>query len=251
MDPKLLAIIYQAGDLALQAQSSLHIKTKPDKSIVTEGDLLVSQFLEKQLAQLFPEFEIFSEENATNKPQGTKIIVIDPIDGTQSYSRQQDTWGILIGFIEDGVFTRGYVYQPTTQQLFYGHKGQGSFLLWQNQTTQLNAHRSGELVAWSSPIKESEVAFLNKLKITHRQTLYSASLKIMKLAQGAGDIYPNFRKKCSLWDLVAPLVILQEAGGNLIFENYPSLPINFDNPHINSRFYAVGPRLLTHNFFTE
>jgi 3'-phosphoadenosine 5'-phosphosulfate (PAPS) 3'-phosphatase len=136
--------------------------------------------------------------------------------------------------------------------MWIGEQGQGSYeVLPDGSLSKLSAVGSGPLKAWTSPTLASEDQFLDKLKIIDRAMSYSASLKIMHLAGGHGDLYPNFRKKCSLWDLVAPLVILQEAGGDLVFEQYPSLPVNFVNPHINSKFYAVGPRMAGKNYFTE
>lgn len=250
MDIELINLTRKAGELALKEQVGMTVSVKEDESIVTTGDLAVSQFLETELKSLYPDFEIFSEENCKVKPVGNKVIIIDPIDGTQSYSRRQDTWTILIGFLEDCIPVKGIVYQPTTQKMWIGETGQGSFSVApDNSLVRLSAVGSGDLKAWTSPTLDSEDKFLDKLNIIEREMSYSASIKIMHLSAGNGDIYPNFRKKCSLWDLVAPLVILKEAGGELVFENYSELPINFDNPHINSNFYAVGVRLKSQKYF--
>jgi len=71
---------------------------KKDGTIVTNGDIAVSKFLECELGKLFPDYEVFSEESCDVLPQGSKVIVIDPIDGTKSYHRHEDTWCILVGF---------------------------------------------------------------------------------------------------------------------------------------------------------
>lgn len=252
MDQKLIDLVKLAGQLALNEQKTMVVSTKADTSIVTTGDIAVSKFLEVELKKLYPDYEIFSEENSGVKPVGQKIIVIDPIDGTQSYSRNQDTWTILIGFLDNNVPVKGIVYQPTTERLWIGEKGQGSFYVHPDGlTTRLIANNNQplNLKAWTSPTLDSEDKFLDKLNISNRETSFSASLKIMYLSQGDGDIYPNFRCKCSLWDLVAPLVILQEAGGDLVFEKHSTLPINFINPHINSKFYAVGQKMKIANYF--
>lgn len=242
----LIELLKQAGALALEHQKNLDISTKSDTSMVTNGDIAVSAFLETNLKKLYPEFDVFSEENAENIPTKGKIIVIDPIDGTQSYSRKQDTWAILVGFIEEGVITQGYIYQPTLNLFYYAQKGQGAFKLENNVSTPLKADRSGPTVSYSSPSRTDENEFLQELKIDDRRFMYSASLKIMEIAQGKADFYPNFQFKCSLWDLVAPEIILNESGGIIIYETHPG--INFQNPNIATRFCAVGPRFKNFKF---
>lgn len=251
MDQKLIDLVRQAGQLALSEQKTMVVSIKKDQSIVTTGDIAVSKFLEIELKKLYPEYEVFSEENCDVQPVGEKVIVIDPIDGTQSYSRNEDTWTILIGFLDKGIPVKGLVYQPTTERLWIGEKGKGSFYVHPDNTESrlMTNFSEGKLKAWTSPTLDSEDKFLDKLNITDREMSYSASLKIMHLSEADGDIYPNFRCKCSLWDLVAPLVILDEAGGELVFEKYDSLPINFINPHINSKFYAVGQKIKHINYF--
>lgn len=242
----LIDLLKEAGDLALSHQKHLDVKIKPDTSIVTNGDLAVSEFLEKRLKLLYPDFDVFSEENTGQIPQSSKIIVIDPIDGTQSYSRKEDTWAILVGFIEDGVITQGYIYQPTLDIFYYAQKGMGAFKLQNNISTKLSAQRSGPTVSYSSPSRKDENDFLINLPIDDRRFMYSASLKIMEISQGNADFYPNFQHKCSLWDLVAPEIILNESGGQIIYENHPG--INFINPNIATHFCAVGPRFTNFKF---
>ena len=55
----IIKIIKQAGDLALKYQKKLSVSKKPDSTIVTEGDLAVSDFLIKKLSALYP---VLSEE---------------------------------------------------------------------------------------------------------------------------------------------------------------------------------------------
>lgn len=247
MDKQLIELVKKAGIIALEEQKNMSVSKKPDTSIVTNGDLKVSAFLEQELVKLYPDFEVFSEENSKQVPKSNKVIVIDPIDGTQSYSRRQNTWSILIGFMENGVPTKGIVYQVPTGKLYYGAKGEGSYLLENGTTKKLSAIRTGPLKSFASPSRAGEGEFLQSLQITETEYMYSASLKIMEIALGNSDIYPNFQKKCSLWDLVAPDIILSEAGGKMVYESDPG--VNFNNPHINTKFCAIGPRLFNKKLF--
>lgn len=239
---ELFKLIRLAGDLALREQEKLSITHKPDTSVVTNGDLAVSAFLEKELKKLYPDYDIFSEENTSKKPQSSRVLVIDPIDGTESYLRKQHSWSILVGFLEDNLPVGGVIYQPNTDLLYWGFKGQGAFVVSANETLPLTAQGEGEIKAVSSPKDYEEKKFLEANGIYNFLPLYSAALKIMEVAKGQADVYPNFRKKCSLWDLVAPEAILNEAGGKIIYEE--NKPVDFNNSLVDTRFCALGKRKL-------
>lgn len=235
-------IITQAGHIALAEQENLNVQTKEDKSIVTNGDLAVSKYLETELKKRFPAFDVFSEENSQQIPTSKKVFIIDPIDGTESYSRNQGSWSILIGVLDDLVPVGGIVYQPASKTLYYAFKGAGAFMESDGVVTSLTCERAGKILnAVISPKDYEEKAFLEKRNVTSFIPLYSAALKIMEVAKGNVDLYPNFRKKCSWWDLIAPTVILTEAGGELIYEE--SVAIDFNKTWVNSKFCAIGNRI--------
>lgn len=234
---KLIELIKKAGQIALDEQKHMTVQTKNDGSIVTNGDLKVSQFLEQELSLLYPDHSIYSEENYS-VPKKSKVIVIDPIDGTESYFRKENTWSILIGFIENGTMVKGIVYQPSLDLLYFGELNKGSFVLKNNLINKLESKTSGKILGIVSHKTYGEEEFFKNNNITPVEPMFSAALKIMKVAEGLVDAYPNFRKQCSLWDLVAPMVILKEAGGNILFEQ--EFKINYTNPLIPIKFVAVS-----------
>lgn len=240
VNDQLIEIIKKAGEIALKEQSSLKIHKKPDGSIVSSGDLATSKFLEEELLKLYPDHSIYSEENYS-VPKLSKVIVIDPIDGTESYVRKQYTWSILVGFINGNELIGGVVYQPSSGDLYFGEKGKGSFQEKNGIRTQLNAQGSGEIKGISShKFYNGEKELFDKYQVNNLDKMYSAALKIMKVSSGEKDVYPNFRGKCSLWDLVAPWIILKEAGGDIEFE--PNFKIDYLKPHLPMKWVALGKR---------
>jgi 3'(2'), 5'-bisphosphate nucleotidase len=234
-------IIKSAGQLAIEEQKKMTTETKKDGTIVTNGDIAVSKFLECELSKLFPDYEVFSEESCDILPKGSKVIVLDPIDGTKSYHRYEDTWCILVGFLENMKPTKGFVYQPTTQKMFYAEKNKGAFLqLPSGEEFSLRAQGNGPFSAVKSLKNYGESEFFKEHQIDLVSEMYSAALKILKVASGENDLYANFQKGCSVWDLVAPQCILEEAGGRLEFAQ----PIEWDlkSPLLPERFCAIGAR---------
>ncbi len=238
---QLIPLIESAGIIALEAQKSLTRNHKADTSLVTNGDILVSQFLEAELKKSFPDFDVFSEENCTTLPKSNKVFVVDPIDGTESYSRFQDTWSILVGIMIDEKIEGGVVYQPTKKHLYYTHGNESFFVDGTNPPQKLAATADGEIKGLTSPKNYGESDFFKQLGITNLTPMYSAALKIMEVSKGTGDIYPNLRKACSIWDLVAPMAILEKAGGRMYFQS-PQV-FSFEKPSVPVDFCAVGSRI--------
>ena len=52
--------------------------------------------------------------------------ILDPIDGTTNLIRDYHLMQFLLGFYENGEITFGVVYNPFTEELFYGTKGEGA-----------------------------------------------------------------------------------------------------------------------------
>jgi myo-inositol-1(or 4)-monophosphatase len=72
--------------------------SKPDGSYVTEGDLLVQEFVFAAVRRNFDQYNLVSEEEPfTSEAAGDGIcIVIDPIDGTENFTSGLPEWGVSI-----------------------------------------------------------------------------------------------------------------------------------------------------------
>ncbi len=238
----MISTLKKAGQIALDEQKNIKSQTKADGSIVTNGDLAVSKFLEEELKRLYPDWEIFSEENCKSIDNPDRVIILDPIDGTQSYFRFQDTWCVLVGFLDRLQPVQGFVYQPTTQRLYFAERGKGAYLQEANGTQiPLRAEGIGPLKGIKSKKDFRETEFFHANHIHQIDSMYSAALKILKVASGEYDAYAGFQKACSVWDLAAPQCILEEAGGRIEYAN----PVQWDlnQPQVPERFCAVGKRI--------
>jgi fructose-1,6-bisphosphatase/inositol monophosphatase family enzyme len=80
----------------------LTIERKADQSPVTIADRAIEEFLRKQLARAFPGEAIVGEEFGAPTDPGRSYWTIDPIDGTRAFSLGLPSWGILLGWIQDG-----------------------------------------------------------------------------------------------------------------------------------------------------
>ncbi len=115
------AALEEAGHLAMRHFLRTSHEIKRDGSPVTEADKAVQEFLVTAIAREFPQDGIIAEEDdVLRSPQkGSRYWTIDPIDGTIPFMAGMASWGIAVGFIEDGRPAAGFIYLPATRDIFY------------------------------------------------------------------------------------------------------------------------------------
>ena len=96
---------------------------------VTNVDVAVQNYLKEALEKEFPKIRLIAEEkeNLGLDPDNSYWI-LDPIDGTTNLIRDYHLSAVSLGLYENGEITFGVVYNPFTEELFYGAKGEGAYL---------------------------------------------------------------------------------------------------------------------------
>ena len=120
----LLDTFLEAGKIAKEiSKKGVKITIKPDKSPVTDGDLLVDKILTKKIKGLTPAIPIVSEEtvnlNVENKQKN--FWLIDPIDGTKDYIQKKDEYTLNAALIIDLKPAAGIIYAPAKDRLFFSY----------------------------------------------------------------------------------------------------------------------------------
>ena len=135
MDDKFLKIAKQAAIEAgkiIQKYSgrslSLSLKNEDKSDFATKADLESEEKIVKILTKNFPTHNIIAEEkNKINK--GSEYTwLIDPIDGTISYTHDLPFFAVLIGLLKDNQPILGVINDVYSKDLYYARKGQGAYL---------------------------------------------------------------------------------------------------------------------------
>lgn len=88
---------------------------KEDDSYVTEGDILCEKIVKDFIREKFPDYFLVSEEspeeNVINSKKD-KIIILDPIDGTENFTSGLKEWGVAICVYENGVHKESMLALP-------------------------------------------------------------------------------------------------------------------------------------------
>ncbi len=129
MDTPLAELVDFASDLAARsgeiiaryfAAEDLAVETKPDASPVTEADRRAEEVMRDLIRATYPDHGIIGEEFGREAPDAELVWVLDPIDGTISFTAGSPLFGTLIALTRAGDPVLGVIHQPVVGQLMIG-----------------------------------------------------------------------------------------------------------------------------------
>jgi histidinol-phosphatase len=204
-----------AGRIALTYfRGGFEVRLKPDATPVTQADREAEQAIVEILEGAFPEYGVLGEEFGG---RGTTEVrwIIDPIDGTKNFVRGIGIWATLIALEERGEITVGVIHNPVTAELYTARRGAGAFLngdrIRVSEVTDLD--RGFFVHAGLGIVRKSGHwdGFARLLDRTERQRGFGDYMGYALVAAGKAEIYAELDLKP--WDLAAPKIVVEEAGG--------------------------------------
>lgn len=215
-------VIREAGSIALnhfRNLKHLEVTKKSPRDLVTEADVAVEAFLQENLARHYPQFGFWGEESGQSANQSARWIV-DPIDGTHSFSKGQYFWSISVALEIDQELIFGAVYAPALDDYYSAEKGKGAWKNGEPITVSSEGSLSDAMVATGfaclrSYLKENNLQrFCRIAEITTGQRRFgSAAMDICLVADGQVDAY--WEQELNLYDVAAGALIAREAGATV------------------------------------
>lgn len=224
------------------------IQSKKSLGLVTKADVLSEKKIKSILLKKFPDDLFLGEEESFelgHKPKKLEKFyrdheytwVVDPLDGTTNFVHRLDCFCVCIGLLHFGKPVLGLVYRPTTDELYFGTKGGGSF-----KGTLVKNSRAQKLWVENKKIKlkdsllatgfasekgkalDREFALFYEMmkRVRGVRRLGSAAIDLCYVAEG---IFQGFwEKNLAPWDITAASVICSEA--NIKLSNYEGSPFD-------------------------
>lgn len=106
-------------------KKSFNVLQKADKTLVTEIDTLVEDYIVGEIKKNFPNDNFITEERHPENKVNGRTWVIDPIDGTCAFIKGLPTWGMQIAFVDNNVTQFAYIYLPKLNELYACYRGRG------------------------------------------------------------------------------------------------------------------------------
>ncbi len=196
-------------------------ETKSDDSPVTRADKESERMIVSILSQAFPEDGFLGEEGASREGTSGRRWIIDPIDGTRDFVRNNRLWAILIGLEENNEPVVGICYLPMLGEMYYAAKGQGAF--WDGTPI----HASDISTAKQAVICVNKLNAVTKppfglpllewLSTFWCVRVFGGIYDAMLVASGRMEIW--MEPSVAPWDLCGPACILREAGAKFFALN--------------------------------
>jgi len=195
---------------------------KRDGTVVTLADKAVEAMALRRTRESGLAIDVLGEETCTDIPRepsrtGRARMILDPIDGTEEFSRGIPTFGTLIGIEEEGEIVAGMVSAPALEHgtRWWAYRGEGAFR--NGQPIHVSrVERLSEAMIFTTgtgPNKDPQVrAMLRRLLDAARSgRSFGGFWQHMLVAEGAIEAAMDWVSKP--WDLAPLVLIVEEAGG--------------------------------------
>jgi myo-inositol-1(or 4)-monophosphatase len=215
------AVALRAGDEVMRhfrQPIAQWTKANPN-DVVTEADHASEAIILPALRDLLPGAAILSEESgASGAAEGLRWVV-DPIDGTANFAAGLPHFSISIA-LTDGPHNPllGLVYDPFVREMFSAVRGGGAFLNGApvRVTTTPALEQAMLISGFSTDLERARrqwrhwQALMGQTRALRR--LGSAALDMAYVAAGRADAF--WELHIQPWDVMAGLLLVQEAGGH-------------------------------------
>tara|TARA_R110000868_G_scaffold153644_10_gene379186 strand:- start:18374 stop:19147 length:774 start_codon:yes stop_codon:yes gene_type:complete len=217
MKAKLETILRDCGKALLKLNLNQRSQGQWEGSQFKAGaDNLAHQFLKSELSKKFS-LPIVSEEDSDSlSNQSADYLLIDPIDGTASYAHGFKGWVSQIAVISNQVPVAGAILAPETGEFYFAELGKGATLNNCPIKVLTGSQQKIDSIIDNYPTPTGITKELvEHFSIPNYIESGSIGLKICKVASGTSQLFfKNMNPKD--WDLAAPQVVINEAGGSLL-----------------------------------
>jgi histidinol-phosphatase len=187
---------------------------------VTAADKDVERAVRERISKERPGDVVVGEEYGEGPGDGNRRWIIDPIDGTKSFVRGLAPWATLLALQDDEGIAVGVASAPGLGRRWWASRGGGAFAGGAGEKTRrIHVSRVGELADAQLCFGGIEEwlengrldPFLKLASACWRTRGFGDFWSYMLVAEGTMEI--GLDPIVSLWDLAAPQVIVEEAGG--------------------------------------
>jgi 3'(2'), 5'-bisphosphate nucleotidase len=245
MLPRLAAIAEAAGVETMRFYGAPEAVWKADGSPVTAADHAAEAVILLALREMTPDIPVISEEEAaagvSPELRGSRFWLVDPLDGTKEFIKQNGEFTVNIALIEHGCPILGVVHVPVTGET-YAASGPGTATLASKDepprpigVRKPPAEGLTVVASRSHGAGEELDRFLDGLTVAERRSAGS-SVKLCLVARGDADLYPRLGPTME-WDIAAGHAVLLGAGGRI--ETVEGGEFAYGKPDFRNPYFAA------------
>lgn len=216
------AIAREADAIAMRyfRASELRIERKGDGTAVTQADRAVEEMARARVAASGLALDVLGEEMGGSDAKaastaGRARMIIDPIDGTEEFSRGIPAFGTLMGIERNGEIVAAMVSAPGLHSRWWAYRGEGAYRdgrrLRVSEVVSLSAAMVFTTGTGPSKNAEDQTKIRRLLDGARNSRSFGGFWQHMLVAEGAVEAALDWTSKP--WDLAPLGIIVEEAGG--------------------------------------
>ncbi|HWW94340.1 MAG TPA: inositol monophosphatase family protein [Vicinamibacteria bacterium] len=213
--------VLRAG--AIQKESygqDIRIDYKGEIDLVTEVDRACEAAILDTLRSRFPDHDFVTEETLLARSGSRYLWFTDPLDGTTNFAHGYPFFCSSVALTVDGRAVAGAVYDPLRDELFTAERGGGAHLNGRRLRVSQSSNLLRSLLITGFPYDLRE-DFPGKLRLFNRfmgearaiRRDGAAALDLSYVAAGRADGF--WEERLQPWDMMAGVVLIEEAGGRV------------------------------------
>ena len=214
------AAILAGGILRERFKTSIEVRFKGRKDIVTDVDLAAEKAILGLLQDEFPDFGILAEESKPRETESPFTWVVDPLDGTRNYAAGVPHFCTVVALSYEDKPVVGVTYDPMRDEMFTAELHQGAYLNGERlQISEIQEVSQALLCCDLGYVDEKAGLAIDLIRslwpdVISLRLMGSSALGVAYAAASRVDLY--FHHSLSPWDIAAGHVLVQEAGGVIV-----------------------------------
>ncbi len=221
-----IAFAHDACDVADEIarahfRRDLDLERKPDRTFVTVADQGIEREIRSRILARYPDHGLIGEEYGTEAADAPTRWYIDPIDGTHNFIRGVPLFGTLLAVEVDGELQAGMISAPALRERWWAARGLGAWARGLDGERAVRVSRVGSLDdaqllygSRTDNVRSGVMPGFDALIASAwRDRGFGDFWGYTLLAEGAAEAMIEVGMKP--WDLAAPLVVIEEAGGQV------------------------------------
>ena len=218
-------------------------RKESQSSVVTEADVAAERVMVDLVRSRYPDHNIVAEESGFQNRNSPLTWVIDPLDGTSNFAAGVPWFGVLAAVLDGGEPVAGVMYLPCSATLYACERGGGAFRDGERVRVSAETELSNVLCAYSLDVsgdaaQSARDAELFRLLVKRSRNFRSANCLLDFCYTIDGRYGACVNQACRIWDIAAPLLMMEEAGG--LFTGPKGEPLRFElDAEITVRDFTV------------
>jgi histidinol-phosphatase len=198
----------------------MRVERKRDGTAVTQADRAVEEMARARVAASGLELDVLGEEMSANEDQEPSKskrprLIIDPIDGTEEFTRGIPTFGTLLAIERDSEIVAGMASAPGLASRWWAYRGEGAYRNGKRIHVSTVERLNEAMVFTTGTGPSKDKLAQEKIRRLPDSARSGRALggfwQHMLVAEGATEAALDWTSKP--WDLAPLGIIVEEAGG--------------------------------------